>query len=211
MPEFFNVLPPQAALETLLNALPPVRPEVVEVDVLQALGQVNARDLHAKENLPSFPRSIMDGYSLRAADTYGATEGLPAYFTVAGEVPMGRPAEVSVGLGEAAIAYTGGMLANGADAVVMVEHTQPVDATTIEVVRPVAPGENVVQPGEDVQIGAAILPRGHLIRPPGPGGTDRPGHHAGGRNPPPPGGHPVHGRRGGGARQNAPTRPDPGH
>ena len=170
MPEFFNVLPPQRALQALLDTMPPPSPANEEVAVNEALGRITAQDLCAAEDLPSFPRSTMDGYSLRAADTFGASEGLPAYFTVVGEVPMGRAAGVSLSLGEAAGAYTGGMLAHSADAVVMVEHTQQVDASTIEVVRPVAPGENVVQPGEDVRRGETILPRGHLLRPQDLGG-----------------------------------------
>ncbi len=149
----------------MLNALPPSRVGVEEVATAEALGRITAVDLVAGESLPTFPRSTVDGYSLRAADTYGASEGLPAYFSVVGEVPMGRAAEISVGVGQTAITYTGGMLANGADAVVMVENTQPVDAATIEVVRPAAPGENVVQPGEDVPAGEPVLPRGHLLRP----------------------------------------------
>ena len=112
----------------------------------------------------------MDGYSVRAADTFGASEGLPAYFDVVGEVPMGRPAEVSVHEGQAAVAFTGGMLADGADAVVMVEHTQGLDGSAIEVLRAVAPGENVIQPGEDVRTEAPILPAGHLLRPQDVGG-----------------------------------------
>jgi molybdopterin molybdotransferase len=106
----------------------------------------------------------MDGYSLRASDTFGASEGTPAYFTVVGEVSMGQAADFPVRVGEAAVAYTGGMLATGADAVVMMENTQRVDADTIEVVRPVAPGENVVQVGEDVKQGETILPAGHYLR-----------------------------------------------
>ena len=170
MPEFFNVLPPQQALDALLKVLSPSRVDVEEVAVGDALGRITAADLTAGEDLPAFPRSTVDGYSLRAADTFGATEGLPAYFTIAGEVPMGRPAEVAVDVGQAAVTYTGGMLAKGADAVVMVENTQQVDATTIEVVRPVPPGENVVQPGEDVRIGETILPQGHRLRPQDLGG-----------------------------------------
>ena len=170
MPEFFNVLPPQLALRALLDLMPPPSLGNDEVAVADALGRITAVDLCASEDLPAFPRSTMDGYSLRAADTFGASEGLPAYFTVVGEVPMGRAAGVSVSVGEAAVAYTGGMLAHDADAVVMVEHTQPVDANTIEVVRPVAPGENVVQPGEDVCRGEIILPKGHLLRPQDLGG-----------------------------------------
>jgi molybdopterin molybdotransferase len=83
---------------------------------------------------------------------------------------MGQGSSVSVGMGEAATTYTGGMLAHNADAVVMVENTQRVDATTIEVVRPVAPGENVVQVGEDVKVGEVVLPEGHLLRPQDLGG-----------------------------------------
>ena len=170
MPEFFNVLPPGQALATLLQELPLAPLGVEYLPVQDVLGRITAAETRAEEDLPSFPRSTVDGYSLRAADTFGATEGLPAYFALTGEVPMGRVPEVSVGLGEAAVTYTGGMLAGGADAVVMVEHTQQVDDETIEVVRPVAPGENVSQPGEDVNTGETILPRGHLLRPQDIGG-----------------------------------------
>ena len=170
MPEFFNVLPPQQALQTLLDVMPPPGLGDEAVAVADALGRITAVDLCAVEDLPAFPRSTMDGYSLRAADTFGASEGLPAYFTLVGEVPMGLPARVSLSPGEAAGAYTGGMLAHNADAVVMVESTQQVDVDTIEVVRPVAPGENVVQPGEDVRRGEIILPKGHLLRPQDLGG-----------------------------------------
>ena len=170
MPEFFNVLPPQRALATLLELLPLAALGREDLPAPEALGRVTAVELFASEDLPSFPRSTVDGYSLRAADTFGASEGLPAYFSVAGEVSMGQMARVSVGQGEAAVTYTGGMLAGGADAVVMVENTQQVDSGTIEVSRPVAPGENMVQPGEDVRAGEIILPRGHLLRPQDLGG-----------------------------------------
>ena len=112
----------------------------------------------------------MDGFAVRAADTYGATEGLPAYLTVAGEVLMGAAAGEPMGVGGAMRISTGGMLPDGADAVVMVENTQAVDSMTIEVVRPVAPGENVLRVGEDVARGAAVLPSGHRLRPQDLGG-----------------------------------------
>jgi molybdopterin molybdotransferase len=112
----------------------------------------------------------MDGYAVRAADTFGASEGLPAYLTVVGEVLMGRSPERQVALGQAVVIATGGMLPDSADAVVMVENTQEVDADTIEVVRPVAPGENVIQVGEDVARGLPLLPAGHLLRPQDLGG-----------------------------------------
>ena len=174
MPEFFNVLPPERARNVLLKSLqggPALSRE--RVAITEALGRITAEAIHSPERLPPFPRSAMDGYSLRAADTFGASEGMPAYFTTVGEVPMGRPAQVSVGVGQAAIAYTGGMLARAADAVVMLENTQQVDAETIEVVRPVAPGENVVQVGEDVDCEELILAAGHLLRPQDLGGLRR--------------------------------------
>ena len=166
MPEFFNVLPPQEALALLLDLLPEQPATgVCVMDTALALGRVVASEIQATESLPSFPRSTMDGYSVRAADTYGASDGLPAWFTLVGEVPMGRAPDVDLGVGEAAAAYTGGMLAGNADAVVMVEHTQAIDAHTIEVMRPVAPGENVAQPGEDVRMDETVLPTGRVIRP----------------------------------------------
>jgi molybdopterin molybdotransferase len=125
MPEFFNVLPPEQALAVLLERLPAPSAKTIKretVPVTEALDRITAEAMRSPEDLP-------------------------AYFTLVGEVLMGQGASVSVGLGEAATAYTGGMLAQGADAVVMVENTQTVDANTIEIIRPVAPGENVVQVG----------------------------------------------------------------
>ena len=162
-------MPPSQALRTLLDLLgKPVDIEIVALDA--ALGRVTRADILAPENLPVYPRSAMDGYSLIAADTFGASEGLPAYLSVLGEVKMGMTAGITVSQGQAAAAFTGGMLANGADAVVMVENTQRVDEHTIEVVRPTAPGENVIQVGEDVAKGDQVMPAGHVLRPQDLGG-----------------------------------------
>ena len=169
MPEFFNVLAPDEAF----NLLRPMLKAPAGMETLptsEALGRVTAEDIHSPEDLPAFPRSTMDGYSVRSRDTFGASEGLPAYLDLVGEVPMGEAAGVRLGVGQAATAYTGGMLARGADAVVMVERTQPLDDTAIEALRPVAPGENVVQVGEDVRKGDVILRKGSVIRPQDIGG-----------------------------------------
>ncbi|MSQ12873.1 MAG: molybdopterin molybdenumtransferase MoeA [Dehalococcoidia bacterium] len=163
MPELFNVLPPSQALEVLRKHVTP-RPESEVVPADQALGRVLATDLTATEALPAFPRSNMDGYAVRAQDTFGAAESLPAYLSVVGEAPMGRAPTVQVAQGQAALCYTGGMVPEGADAVVMVEQTQEVRPDAIEVLRPVAPGENVVQPGEDIRPGDLLLPKGRRLR-----------------------------------------------
>jgi molybdopterin molybdotransferase len=169
MPEFFNVFVPDVALRTLLERLQR-RVETEIVPTHQALGRVTAEAVLAPEHLPAFPRSTMDGYAVRAHDTFGASESLPAYLEVVGEVRMGQAPDLTLATGQAAVAYTGGMLGHNADAVVMVENTQKIDATSIEVLRPVAPGENVVQVGEDVRVGEVIVPACCLLRPQDLGG-----------------------------------------
>jgi molybdopterin molybdotransferase len=129
-----------------------------------ALDRVLAADIRSPGELPSFRRSTMDGFAVRAGDTFGATEGLPAYLEVVDDVPMGRAPARVLGLGECARIATGGMLPDESDAVIMVEQTQEVGGATIEALRAVAPGENVVQVGEDVRTGDPILPRGHTLR-----------------------------------------------
>src|SRR5258708_3530617 len=167
--ELFNVRTPPDALQTLLAHLPQtVQSE--DLPAADALDRVLAEDLQSPSDLPTFRRSTMDGFAVRAADTYGATEGLPAYLEVVEEVFMGHAPRHSLGTGECARIATGGMLPDTADAVVIVEQTQEVGQQTIEALRPVAPGENVVQVGEDVRTGDPILPRGHVLRPQDLGG-----------------------------------------
>ena len=146
MPELFTVLPPQAALEKLFAHLPEHVPTET-IHTARALNRVLAAVPTAPGPLPAFPRSTMDGYAVRAADTFGATEAIPAYLTLAGESPMGAAPSQAVGHGEAMTIHTGGMLPQGADAVVMIERTQKTTENEIEVMRAVAPGENVLQDG----------------------------------------------------------------
>ena len=169
MTEFFNVMPPAQALETLFRRWT-VAVQSEMVPTAEALGRVTAGPVRSPISLPAFPRSTVDGYAVRAADTVGASEGLPAYLTIVGEVPMGQRATLTVGRGQAAIVHTGGMIPEGADAVVMVERTHRLDERTVEVLRAVAVGENVIQVGEDVQAGEEILPAGHRLRPQDVGG-----------------------------------------
>lgn len=176
MAEFFNVLPPDEARALLLSHLTrPVEAEVMAT--AEALGRVTAQPVRAPHALPTFRRSTMDGYAVRAADTHGASETLPALLWAVGEVGMGRAAGVTLRPGEAALVHTGGMIPDTADAVVQVEHTQRVVAAgsadfpyEIEVLRPVAVGQNVIQVGEDVAAGATVLPGGHRLRPQDLGG-----------------------------------------
>lgn len=169
MPEFFTVLTPADALAKLWAALPPAT-AVETVPLALALGRVTAQAIVSPENLPAFPRSTMDGYAVRAQDTFGASQTLPAYLKLAGEVPMGQAPTLTLQAGEVALVHTGGMLPAGADAVVMVEVTQKARADEIEVLKAVAPGENILQVGDDVSQGQELLPPGHVLRPQDVGG-----------------------------------------
>jgi molybdopterin molybdotransferase len=164
MSEFFEVLPPDKA-RAIWWAQVAYRASIETLKTVDALGRVTAQLIRSPEALPAFRRSTVDGYAVRAADTFGASDSLPAYLRVAGEVLMGEAAAVRVNKGAAALIHTGGMIPDGADAVVMVEHTQSFSDDEIEVRRPVASGENVLQVGEDVLPGAEILPAGHILQP----------------------------------------------
>jgi molybdopterin molybdotransferase len=182
MPELSAVhTPPEAWRRFLEHFQPQPRPE--RIPVVAALDRFLAAGVVAPQDLPSFPRSTVDGYAVAARDTYGASASLPAYLEVVGEVPMGRPAAVALDEGQCAIVHTGGMIPPDADAVVMIEHTQAasratlpvassatVQPTLIEVMRPVAVGQNVIQVGEDVRQGDPVLPAGHRLRPQDIGG-----------------------------------------
>lgn len=137
----------------------------VKVPLLQSLGRILAEEIKAAEDVPGFDRSTMDGYAVRAKDTYGASEGQPSYLDVCGEVLMGEEPGGEVKIGQARRIATGGMLPPGADAVVMVEYTEELNSNTIGVTRPVAPGENVVRRGEDIARGGVAFSAGRQVRP----------------------------------------------
>jgi len=160
--EFFTV---RTVAETLGGFRPARRTPDETVVLADARGRVPSEAVRAPHDLPGFARSTVDGYAVRAADTYGASEGLPSYLDVSGAVTMGRAPQVSVTAGHAVAMPTGGVIPDGADAVVMVEHTQEAMAGTIEVVRPVAPGDGLVRADEDAVRGAEIAPAGRPLRP----------------------------------------------
>ncbi len=130
----------------------------------EAFGRVLAADVLAPEDLPPFDRSTVDGYAVRAEDTRGATPEAPAEVRLVGEVLMGEPASCRVGPGEAARIATGGMLPEGADAVVMLEDAD-VRGGAVAVRRPVRPGDNVIRRAEDISRGEVAVRQGTRLRP----------------------------------------------
>lgn len=153
------------AAVSLLNRQKLKPPAVETVSINSAYGRVLAQDIHSPENLPGFDRSTMDGYAVNSADTFGASETMPAYLQVKGRVLMGHRAELKLHRGEACQIPTGGMLPEGADAVVMLEYTNSIDTALIEIMKTVSPGENVVLFDEDVRKGDAVIKAGHRNRP----------------------------------------------
>ena len=140
-------------------------PSVEEVSISSSLGRVLASAITSPVDLPDFNRSTMDGYAVRSVDTFGAGESRPALLNVVGDILMGTMPDRGIARGEAMKIATGGALPAGADAVVMFEQTQMIDAAGIEVVKPVAPLENVIQAGDDIKQGEPVLSVGHRIRP----------------------------------------------
>jgi len=166
MPEFLRLAYLSQALRIWLEAAQPLpRAEPEEIPTQAALGRILAEDLRATGDLPPFRRSTVDGYAVIAADTFGASPSLPAYLHLAGEIAMGVAATLDLEAGAAALIHTGGMLPERADAVVMLEDTQPVAGAEIEVLRPVQAGANVLQQGEDVRQGESVLRAGAALRP----------------------------------------------
>jgi molybdopterin molybdotransferase len=159
--EFFAT---RTVAEALAGFNPALRTPAQTVPLAQALGRVPAHDVVAPAPLPGFARSTVDGYAVRAADTYGASEGLPSYLDVIGAVRMGVAPEVTMAAGTAVEMPTGGVLPTGADAVVMVEYTCVTMPGTVEVLRPVAPGGGIVRADDDAAAGAVLVPAGRPLR-----------------------------------------------
>ena len=167
MPEFLTLLPPEEARTLHLSYLHRNQPvaDVEVIDTSVSLGRVLAQDIAAPQPLPDFQRSTVDGYVVRAADTHGASDSLPAYLNLIGEVPMGDAPSFKIGSGQCALIHTGGMLPDGANAVVMLEYTQRPSHAEIEIFRAVADGENLIRIGEDVARGQVVQLQGSRMRP----------------------------------------------
>ncbi len=165
MPEFIRLIQPDQAFKIWMGAVQNVISDIEEIETIHALYRVTANPVISNDFLPAFDRANVDGFAVRAMDTHGASESLPAYFKGKGEVPMGSAPVFNIKEGEAGLIHTGGMIPAGADAVVMLEYTQSLQNGEIEVMKPVAAGENVLFKGEDVKPGEEIIEAGVRLRP----------------------------------------------
>ena len=137
--------------------------ESEKLDVSEALGRVLFADIISDENIPSFDRSTVDGYAVVSSDTFGAGESMPAMLNIKGEILMGEEANVLTRSGECIKISTGGMLPEGADAVVMVEYTEKMMDDTCLVYKAVSPFQNVTRAGDDVKKGSIVIKKGTVI------------------------------------------------
>jgi len=160
--EFRELVPPERAQEVVRGL--DLRPEPETVSLVEANGRVIAERIDAVRDVPGFDRSNVDGYAVRAADTFGAGEGDPVWLDLVGSIPAGREPAVTVEAGTAAEIATGGVLPPGADAVVMVERTTET-GNEVEIRTAVAPADNVMVAGADVAAGSRALGPGTRVTP----------------------------------------------
>jgi molybdopterin molybdotransferase len=159
---FFKVKSLEEVLE-LICGVEPVSEEMVHLQ--NSFNRVLSRNILSPENLPGFQRSSVDGYAIRARDSFGASESIPAFLEVVGEIGMGSIPSFPVKQGLAAKIATGGMLPEGADSVVMVEYCHVLDEKTIEISKAISPQENVILPDDDFKKGSLVLSKGRRTRP----------------------------------------------
>jgi len=164
----FKVSTPEEVIKSLknnLNLKKIIQNNKELINIKNALNRILSKEIIVPANLPGFNRSIMDGYAIKAEDSFGASDSLPSYLKVIGEIQMGYRPEFKINVGEATKISTGGMLPEGANAVMMLEYTEQIDDTTIEARKSVSPWENVVRENEDLKAGEIILKKGHKLRP----------------------------------------------
>jgi molybdopterin molybdotransferase len=162
--ELFKVKTLSEAIETLKPYVLSLYQRVEKVSLVDSLGRIVAQDIPATGDLPHFRKSTVDGMAVRAGDTFGASESMPALIQCRGEVLMGKAPAEQLEKGIGILIPTGGMLPEGADAVVMIEHLENFGDGLYGVTKSVAPGENLIDVGEDLSKGEVILPKFTRIR-----------------------------------------------
>ncbi len=158
-----QVKTPEEVLSLIRTEFRPVPDRTEQVPLPRALGRVLAETVRAEEYVPDFDRSTVDGYALRAADTFGCSDAIPAILPLAGQVLMGAGADFALPRGACAYVPTGGAIPGGADCAVMIEYTEDYGDGTIGVMKPGAPGMNLIFRGDDVFPGKEILRAGRVL------------------------------------------------
>lgn len=155
----------EQAREKLEAAVSEKKEQIEFIELKDALGRILATDLVSPEPIPHFRRSTVDGYAVRAADTSGVTESIPVFLEMVEKIEIGTPAVRTIAPGQCTYVPTGGMVPEGADAVVMIEYCENFDQTSIAVYDSVSAGRNIIGIGEDIREESLFLKKGTQLRP----------------------------------------------
>lgn len=155
----------EQAREKLEAAVSEKKERIEFIELKDALGRVLASDLVSPEPIPHFRRSTVDGYAVRASDTSGVTESIPVFLEMVEKIEIGTPAVRTIAPGQCTYVPTGGMVPEGADAVVMIEYCENFDETSIAVYDSVSAGRNIIGIGEDIREESLFLKKGTRLRP----------------------------------------------
>ncbi|MDO9550458.1 MAG: molybdopterin molybdotransferase MoeA [Methanoregula sp.] len=163
MSRFLHVIPVADAVATVIRISP--MPVTETITLAFSVGRILATEIASDTDIPGFDRSIVDGYAVRAADTAGAGDAIPALLQCTGRIAMGQhDVDAVVGPGTCTYIPTGGVLPKGSDAVVMVEYTEEADDTVL-VKKAASHGENVLLRDEDFKQGERVFSPGRRISP----------------------------------------------
>lgn len=163
--KMFNVYSVEDARKMLMENFKDFKIQFEEIDIFDAVNRILGEDIYSKLNVPHFRRSTVDGYAVRSGDTHGASESSPMFLEKIGEVEMGKPTDIIVGTDKAVYVPTGGMVPDGADAVVMIEYAESIDNKNIVVSKPVVSKENIIDIGDDIKENQNVLVKGIKLRP----------------------------------------------
>ncbi|MGB7605295.1 MAG: gephyrin-like molybdotransferase Glp [Lutisporaceae bacterium] len=135
------------------------------LNIEEAMGRTASEDVFSEVNIPDFNRSTVDGYAIKAADTFGVSDSMPVFMDLIGMVEMGSTTDIVIKSGKTVYVPTGGMIPEGADGMIMIEYIEEVDDRTIAAYSPIAPGENVIKIGDDVLKGEKLISKGKVVKP----------------------------------------------
>lgn len=159
-----NVCTPEEALNKIRREFAGSAAETEVLPLSACLGRVLAEDITANEYVPDFDRSTVDGYAVRASDTFGCSDSTPAILKLRGIVGMGKASGIVLREGECAYVPTGGEIPEGADAMVMIEHGESYGNEEIGILKAAAPGNNIIYRGDDVFPGKTVIRAGRVLR-----------------------------------------------
>lgn len=140
-----------------------IKRETQKINLRRSCGRYLAEDIHADTDVPGFRRSVVDGFAVRGADTFGVSESIPVFLKSVGTVQMGEPAPFVIRPGETAYVPTGGMVPDGADAMVMIEHVELLEDDLVGISKPAAPNSNLMNIADDYAKDEHFYNKGHRI------------------------------------------------